>query len=124
MSARDVTPDQIAAVDRYVSGEPKGDPKKALSRQIVAVGRIFVAVDQLIGEAAEARIAAPGILEIRDWCSYNLTEHACLSAQRLNIEPDAIKDAVAGSVLAARSGNPEKYAEARALEADARKGSA
>ncbi|MCX7165699.1 MAG: hypothetical protein NTV11_05435 [Rhodocyclales bacterium] len=122
MTARDLSPEQIKAVDAYIAGKPHGNKKLARSRQIVTVARILVAADQMITEAAEARISAPGLLEIRDWCDYTLTEIAIQDAPRLYIEPDAVKDAVAGSVLAARSGDPKKYAEARALEADARKG--
>jgi hypothetical protein len=117
---RDVTPEQIAAVDRFIAGPAAGDPRKARRRQIVTVAKMLVACDTLTTEAADARIPAPGILEIREWCEYNLTETACLAAPCLNIEPDAIKDAVAGSVLAARGGNPEKYKAARAVEAAAR----
>lgn len=124
MTARDFPPEQIEAVDAYIAGKPHGNKRRARSRQIATVARILMAADQLIGEAAEARISAPGLLEIRDWCDYSLTEIAIQDAPRLYVEPDAVKDAVAGSVLAARSGDPEKYAEARAVEADARKGAA
>ncbi|MBI5792794.1 MAG: hypothetical protein HZA63_15090 [Rhodocyclales bacterium] len=112
---------QLAAADRAIAGPAAGDPRKARARQIATVGTFLVACDILITEAAEARIPAPGILEIREWCEFNLTEHACLAAERLNIRPDAVKDAVAGSVLAARSGDPAKYATARAIEAQARR---
>jgi hypothetical protein len=121
MTARDLPPEQIEAVDAYIAGKPHGNKKRARSRQIATVARILVAADQMITEAAEARISAPGLLEIRDWCDYSLTEIAIQDAPPLNVKPDPVKDAVAGSVLAARSGDPEKYAEARALEADARK---
>lgn len=110
-----------AAVDRYISGRPKGDPIKARKRQVFTAARVLVACDLLITEAAECRISAPGFLEIRDWCEYSLTEIACQDADRLRIEPDPVKDAVAGSVLAARSGNPEKYEAARVIEAQARR---
>ena len=121
MTGRDFPPEQIEAVDAYIAGKPHGNKRRARSRQIATVARILVAADQMITEAAEARISAPGLLEIRDWCDYSLTEIAIQDAPPLNVKPDPVKDAVAGSVLAARSGDPEKYAEARALEADARK---
>jgi hypothetical protein len=115
-----LTAEQLDAADRYIAGPAAGDPRKARARQVSTLATILVACDTLIAEAAEARIPAPGILEIREWCDYGLTEIACLAAPRLNIEPDAIKDAVAGSVVAARRGNPEKYKAARAVEAQAR----
>lgn len=112
--------EQLAAADRAIAGPAAGDPRKARARQVSTLATILIACDTLITEAAEARIPAPGVLEIRDWCDYGLTEIACLAAPRLNIEPDAVKDAVAGSVVAARSGNPEKYRAARAVEEQAR----
>jgi hypothetical protein len=121
MSARDdVTPEQIEAVDRFISGPAAGDRHKARARQITAVARMLVYCEILITEAAEARIPAPGILELRAWAEYCLTEHACIASPPLNIQPDPVKDAVAASVAAARSGNGARYAAARAEEADAR----
>jgi hypothetical protein len=115
------TPEQVAAADRFIMGPAAGDPRKAIARQVATIATMLVACDTLAAEAAEARIPAPGILEIREWCEYSLTETACRLAPRLDIKPDAIKDAVAGSVLAARSGDPEKYRAARDIEAAARK---
>jgi hypothetical protein len=112
--------EQLAAADRFISGPAAGDPRKARARQVSTLATILVACDTLLTEAAEVRIPAPGILEIHEWCDYALIEIACLAAPRLNIEPDAIKDAVAASVVAARSGDPSKYEAARALEAQVR----
>ena len=120
MTARDLPPEQIEAVNRFISGPAAGDPRKARARQITTVARMLVYCDILVTEAAEARIPAPGILELRAWAEYCLLEHACAAAPPLNLDPDLIKDACAESVVAARSGNADRYAAARAAEAAAR----
>lgn len=120
MSARDITPAQIAAVDRFIAGPPGGNPKKARARQVVTAARMIVAVDKLIAEAAECRISAPGLLEIRDWLVFNVEENVAAAAPPLDIKPDPVKDAAAASVVAARFGSAADYAAAREAEAAAR----
>lgn len=87
MTARDISPEQVEAVDRFISGPAQGNPRKALARQICAVARMLAWCDLLISEAAEARIAAPGILEIREWCEFSLLEIACRVARDHEAEP-------------------------------------
>lgn len=120
MSARDITPEQIAAVDLYIAGPAAGNPHKARTRQVVTCARMVVAVDRLIAEAAECRIAAPGLLELREWLVYNISDNCAAAAPPLNVQPDPVKDACAASVVAARFGTAEAYAEARRAESEAR----
>ncbi len=120
MSVRDLTPEQIAAFERFISGPAGGSPSRARARQVATVARMLVYTDKLISEAADARIAAPGLLELREWLVYNLTEQAAAAAPALNIQPDPIKDAQAAAVLAARRGNSADYAAAKAAESAAR----
>lgn len=97
--------------------------------QAVARGRIALLMtslmprlDLILAECAAARCSAPGILEIIEWCEFSLSEVAAAASPGLGIRPDPVRDAVAGSVAAARSGNPAAYAAARAIEAEARAG--
>jgi hypothetical protein len=120
MSARDLTPDQIAAFERFIAGPAGGSPSRARARQVATVARMLVYIDKLLIEAADARIIAPGLVEIREWLCFNLTEHATAAAPALNIQPDPIKDAQAAAVLAARRGNSADYAAAQAAESAAR----
>lgn len=120
MSARDLTPEQLTAVDLFISGPPGGNPKKARARQVCTAGRMIVAVDKLLAEAADCRIAAPGLLEIRDWLVHNIEANCAAAMPPLDVRPDPVKDAIAGSNVAARSGNAAAYAAARQIEAAAR----
>lgn len=120
MSARDLSPEQLSAVDRFIMGPPGGNPKKGRGRQVCTAARMIVAIDRLLSEAADCRIPAPGLLEIREWLVFNIEENCAAAAAPLDIQPDAVKDACAASVVAARSGNPAAYAAARKAEADAR----
>lgn len=72
MSARDITPAQLSAIDAAISRPPCGNPHRARTRQTVTTARMIAAVDVLIAEAAEARIAANGLLEIREWLVFNV----------------------------------------------------
>lgn len=122
MSARDLTPEQLNAVDLFISGPPGGNPKKARARQVVTAARMIVAVDKLIGEAAQCRIPAPGLLELREWLVYNIEENCAAAAPPLPAIDwnDKVKDAVTASNLAARRGTSVDYAKARENEAKAR----
>ncbi len=75
MSARDITPEQIAAVDLFISGPPGGNPHRARARQVCTAARMIVAVDKLIAEAAVCRIPAPGLLELREWLEFNILQN-------------------------------------------------
>lgn len=83
MSARDLpaavspapTPEQIAAVDLFISGPPGGNPHRARARQVCTAARMIVAVDKLLDEAAVCRIPAPGLLELRGWLEFNILEN-------------------------------------------------
>ena len=88
----------------------------ARGRQALLMVSLIPKLDRLILEAATARVSAPGLIEIREWCEYCLTENAIAAAPSLDIRPDPVKDAVA----AALSGNPAAYAAARQVESDAR----
>jgi hypothetical protein len=116
MSARDLTADQLAAFERFISGPAGGSPAKARARQVTTVARMLIYVDKLIAEAAEARIAAPGLLEMRDWLTFNLDTHAAALAPALDIRPDPLKDAKAAAVVAARRGDSAGYKAAREAE--------
>lgn len=120
MSARDITTEQLTAVDLFISGPPGGNPKKARARQVCTAARMIVAVDKLLAEAADCRIAAPGLLEIRDWLVLNIETNCAAAMPSLDIRPDPVKDAVAGSNLAARRGTSADYQAARKAEAEAR----
>jgi len=81
----------------------------ARGRQALLMVSLIPKLDHLILEAATARVSAPGLIEIREWCEYCLTENAISAAPSLNIKPDPVKDAIAFSVVAARSGNAAAY---------------
>lgn len=122
MSARDITPEQIHAVDLFIAGPPGGNPKKARARQTVTAARMLMAVDKLIDEAAECRIPIPGLLEIREWLVHNIEANCADAAPPLPAIDwnDKVKDAVTASNLAARRGTAADYARARENEARAR----
>jgi len=93
----------------------------------VAHGRIALLMtalipklDAILLECAEARISAPGILEMLEWAEYALDEVAIAAAAPLNIQPDPIKDAQAAAVVAAKRNDKAGYAAAKTAEALAR----
>lgn len=115
-----LTPEQIEQFDKYVQGPARGNPHRARSRQVVLMCKLTVWLDMLIREAAEARIPAPGLLEMREWATYCVLENAAAVAPPLDIKPDAVKDALADATIAARRGDKAGYAAARQREAEAR----
>ena len=116
MSARDISADQVAAFERFISGPAGGSSSRARARQVATVARMLVYTDKLIAEAADARIEAPGLLELRGWLTFNLDTHAAALAPSLDIQPDALKDARAAAVSAARKGDRAAYLAAREQE--------
>lgn len=57
----------MGAVDRQVL---------ARGRQVLAMATWLPKVDALIEEAAAAKVAAPGLLEMREWMLYCAAENA------------------------------------------------
>lgn len=99
-------------------------PEYCRARQCIGVSKMLTIVDQLIEEAAEARISAPGLIETREWLVFCIESNA-EQAERLkpesgiNSAPDPVKDAVHASISAAFKGADE-YTRARAAEEAAR----
>lgn len=52
----------------------------ARGRQVLLLTAIMPKIDQLLIEAAQARVPAPGLLEIREWCEFSLEENATAAA--------------------------------------------
>ena len=96
------------------------DRSSIAGRQVLTLLRVVDAMDKLIDEAAEAKVACPSCLEIREWALSGIEELSLKFTAPLNLKPDAIKDSIAASVLAARQGTPEQYASARRQEQMAR----
>lgn len=113
MSARDLPPDFRPS---------KLEQAQARGRQVLLMTALIPRLDVLIEEAAIARVSAPGLLEMREWACHNLEEVAAASYEAGQIAADPLKDACAGSVVAARFGTPGQYAAARKAEAAARAG--
>jgi hypothetical protein len=122
MSARDLTPEQINAVDRFIAGPPGGNPRKARARQTVTAARMVCAIDKLLAEAADCRIPAPGLIEIREWLVFNIEENVAAAAPPLPAIDwnDPVKAAVTNSTAAAVKGDKAAYAAARVAEVKAR----
>lgn len=100
------------------------DPlNQARSRGLQALThiRIIELLDQVILDAAQARISAPGALEAREWCLHALEELQAACTPDLNIQPDAVKDAMADTTLAARLGTGDAHKLALQRENELRK---
>lgn len=92
----------------------------AHGRIALLMSDLITRLDAILLECAEARVSAPGILEMIDWAEYALEQVAIGAQPPLDIRPDPIKDAQAAAVLAARRGKPAEYAAAKAAETIAR----
>lgn len=93
---------------------------KAHGRIALLMSSLIPRLDAILLACAEARVTAPGILEIIDWAEYSLEQVALAATPDLDIQPDPIKDAQAAAVNAARRNHSADYAAAKAAETIAR----
>lgn len=87
---------------------------KAHGRIALLMSGLIPRLDAILVACAEARVSAPGILEMIDWAEYSLEQVAIAATPDLDIHPDPIKDAQAAAVNAARRNNSADYAAAKA----------
>lgn len=74
----------IATIARQLDAE--GDSlaqAHARARQVLLMTVMMEKLDFLLAEAARVRIAAPGVIELREWAKFNLDENADLAAEAI-----------------------------------------